>query len=62
MDVNAFRKVTHKYNENWISYVLMNSEYTFNASHYDAIKKSLNLNDSGNKMAHYKRILKNNIL
>lgn len=59
MDVNAFRKVTHKYNENLI---LMNSEYTFNASHYDAIKKSLNLHDSGNKMAHYKRILKNNIL
>lgn len=55
MDVNAFRKVTHKYNENLI---LMNSEYTFNASHYDAIKKSLNLHDSGNKMAHYKRILK----
>lgn len=59
MDVNAFRKVTHKYNENLI---LVNSEYTFNASHYDAIKKSLNLHDSGNKMAHYKRILKNNIL
>lgn len=36
--------------------------HEFNASHYEAIKKSLNLHDSGNKMAHYKRILKNNIL
>lgn len=44
---------TRKIESSWI---LINLEYTFNASHYDAITKSLNLVDSVKEMAFYKRI------